>query len=320
MPKSIETQEQALKRVQTGLIKFRLQAEIAAALIWEAKTKKLWTAKYSSWNEFCELGCGYSKQWAHQLFQKYETKLEIDGWISAWGEMRSKSVPTVKSLDSSEAVLLGNKQKKCLSSERTLTITTERKNSFSKDETPRDYSCAYSSTSTPEKRTEETDERDPSDKISRSTPSDVSVAREVSEEYPKRITTTLITREEEDSYGVWLASILVKRGTKTLPKKIDMREVVRAVCKAYKQVTKKTLSVKPADAGQIRRLLESGITLEEFIETGEKAWLSKSFLARYSHQPAMFVKHYGNIRNEMAEETEKQESAKSVNPQNYLNA
>src|SRR5207245_5489614 len=77
-------------------------------------------------------------------------------------------------------------------------------------------------------------------------------------------------------------------------------EAIRSVCSAYKKVTSKTLSVKPLDAGQLRRLLESGITLEEFIEVGEKAWKSDGFLARgQSHQLATFVKHYGNIRNEI---------------------
>src|SRR6266550_1295030 len=115
MSKPIESIKQACRRIQQGLIAYRHQTEIAAALVWEAKTKKVWVDDYSSWSEFCEKGCGYTRQWADQLFKKYQTKVQIDILETANIEGHSKSMPSVKSLDASEAENKGNSHKKCLS-------------------------------------------------------------------------------------------------------------------------------------------------------------------------------------------------------------
>ena len=145
-------------------------------------------------------------------------------------------------------------------------------------------------------------DRDPSDKTPASTKEDVAAAREISDVYPKKVSFELQSRAEEDSFVAWTEGMLAARCDKNghvKKPKIDLHAAIKSVCDSYKAVTGKTLPVKPLDAGQLRRLLESGITLEEFIEVGEKAWKSKEFLARYSHQLATFVKHYGNIRHEI---------------------
>ncbi len=146
------------------------------------------------------------------------------------------------------------------------------------------------------------EEVDPADKMEPSMPVDAATAKSfvegTPESFPKTVSFEVLTLEEEYLLHTTFEKILVKRGKKKTSK-IDMRDAIAKVCSAYKRGTGKKLSVKPQDAAQLRRLLESGIELAEFIGVGEKAWKSNSFLSKYSHQLAMFVKHYGNIRNEV---------------------
>jgi len=81
MEKPTETLKQACRRIQQGLILFRKHTETAAALIWEAKTKQVWREDFFSWKEFCEKGCGFTRQWADELFKSYQTRIEIEHWF-----------------------------------------------------------------------------------------------------------------------------------------------------------------------------------------------------------------------------------------------
>lgn len=145
----------------------------------------------------------------------------------------------------------------------------------------------------------ERDSIDPADKVPVSTPRDIAVARSIAPLYPKIVQFQLFSSQEEDEFLMWSEGIISKRRQKPNPQKLDLHDAIIKVCNAYKKTTGKTLSVKPADAGQLRRHLDSGITLEEFIGVGEKAWKSNGFFARQSHRLISFVKHYENVRNEI---------------------
>jgi hypothetical protein len=58
--------------------------------------------------------------------------------------------------------------------------------------------------------------------------------------------------------------------------------------------------VKPPDAAQLRRHLEDGMSLDELIKLGEKAWASKEFWALQSHRLATFISNYGIIQEEVS--------------------
>ena len=142
--------------------------------------------------------------------------------------------------------------------------------------------------------------------VPKATPADVVVARAVvlpvstSEVYPQVFTFEVQNQFELDSFRVLAEKTLVKRQKKNGKQKIDIGDAVRKVCSAYKRVKGKNLSVKPADAAQLRRHLECGMSLDEFISVGEKAWMSESFWSKnQSHQLSTFVKHYGTIREEI---------------------
>lgn len=125
-----DTPEAAFKRVQSGLILFKNQTEAAAKLIWEAKTRQLWKLRYSSWKEFCEIGCGYGVRWSDQLFQKYQVKLDENAALFSGEKTPCKQVvPSKRSPLASEAILLRNNEEKCLSSEQTLTSGKSAKKS-----------------------------------------------------------------------------------------------------------------------------------------------------------------------------------------------
>lgn len=315
MKLAIETRQQAYKRITDGIRQFVNHSVGAMKLVQEAKRLEIWKDKWSSWQEYCEKEFGKSRQRAWELLDVAST---ID-------EIKSVRLADIES-GKNKAILdnLNRRQADALKGlppvQKAEVLAKAIQAQGGKSPKPETINgvrraCAefgdgtYRGHDASDFYTQKRDEIDPADKISSSTKDDVAAAQEVSERYPKVLSFEVITRQEEVQYHTAIQDIIVKRGTKPTPRKIDMHEAVRSVCVAYKRVTGKTMSVKPLDAGQLRRLLESGIELQEFIEVGEKAWKSGGFLAKHSHQIAMFVKHYGNIRNEI-------ESPKNSLPQN----
>jgi len=67
--KYTDTEESAFERIATGLRNFRGQTEAVAALILEARVRQIWRLKYSSFREFCEVECGFSRQWCYMLIR-----------------------------------------------------------------------------------------------------------------------------------------------------------------------------------------------------------------------------------------------------------
>jgi hypothetical protein len=190
------------------------------------------------------------------------------------------------------------------------TIAKVRRSSFDPDLIPRNNDNAYTrrvSGNDVPRVTIEREDIDPADKMPKATPEDVVSARAVAlppestlEVFPRVFSFEVHSQEELDSFRVLEKKILVKRGSKNGHAKIDLHDAIAKVCNAYKRVKGRNLSVKPADAAQLRRQLESGTTLEEFIATGEKAWTAKSFwCVNHANQMSTFVKNYDNIREEI---------------------
>lgn len=154
-------------------------------------------------------------------------------------------------------------------------------------------------------------EKDPADRLPQSTREDVIVARAVvlpaSTDplvFPHPFTIMIEDQDEEDFMQICAEKLLVKREKKNRAKKktvprIDMKDAIIKVKAAYKRIKGREMSVKGLDASQLRRHLESGMKLDEFLSVAEKAWVSKGWWARnQSHQLSTFVKHFGTIREE----------------------
>ena len=320
--KAIESLKQACRRIQQGLIAYRHQTEIAAKLVWEAKTKRVWMEDYSSWSEFCERGCGYSRQWADQLFKKYQTKVQIEILETGKIEACSKSMPSVKSLDTSKAINKGILPKSAFKNLISPSVVDGVKKTAKSGPCAEFGDGTYRGVETSEFYVE----RDPADKMPKATPEDVVSARAAASPpeitlsvFPHPFTVIVEDQEEEDFMTICSEKLLAKRNKKNGHPKINMQDAIAKVKSAYKRVKGKQMAVKPMDAGQLRRHLEDGMELDELIAVGEKAWVSNEFWSKgQSHQLSTFVKHFGTIRNEVTQETEKQQAAKSVNPQNYL--
>jgi hypothetical protein len=286
MKQAIETRQKAYKRITDGIRSFVNHSVGVMKLIQEAKRTEIWKERWSSWQEYCEKEFGKSRQRIYEL-------LEVAGTID---EIKSVCLADIES--GKNKAILENLNRRQTQQLRGL-YPLEKAEVLAKSIVAEGGKSPKPSTIATARADYEID---PADQISKSTPGDVATARmvqldETALKYPKLFTFEVLTSEEEGYLQVSAEKILVKRGHKN--GHADLHDAIIQVCNAYKRVTGKTLSVKPLDAGQLRRLLQSGITLEEFIETGEKAWKSNGFLARQSHQIAMFVKHYGNIRNEV---------------------
>ena len=340
---AIETRSQTYKRITDGIRQFINHSVGARKLIQEAKRTEIWKDKWSSWQEYCEKEFGKSRQRAYELLEVAETIDEIKSVCLADIEsgknkeilenLNRRQVAELKGLTPDQKAGVFHKAVAVSGGKapKPETIAKVRRSSFDPDTEPRDNVSCYLSgpvSGNVPRDTIDREERDPADKMPKSTPEDVVAARMAvnptadeknSLRYPHLFSFAVNSYEEEQVLQVAKEKILVKRGSKNGHSKIDMRDAIAKVCLSYKGVTGKKLSVKPMDAGQLRRLFESGITLEECIEVGERAWVSREFWSKgQSHQLATFVKHFGTIRNEVTQETEKQQAAKSVNPQNYL--
>ena len=303
MKTAIETRPQAYKRITDGIRQFINHSVGARTLIKEAKRTEIWKEKWSSWQEYCEKEFGKTARRAYQLLEIADTIDEIKS-VKPFHTESEENKEILQNLNSRQAAEL-----KGLPPEEKAEVF-HKAVSVSGGRAPKPETIAKVRRSgfdaDMESRSASRDEIDPVDRISKSTPGDVAVARMAIEQpegtnsYPHIFSFEVNSYEEEKYLQVAKEKILVKRGSKNGHAKLDLHDAIAKVCNAYKAATSKTLSVKPLDAGQLRRLLQSGITLEEFIETGEKAWKSDGFLARHSHQIAMFVKHYGNIRHEIS--------------------
>lgn len=292
--KALESRAQAYKRITNGILQFINHSVGTAKLIHEAKRLQIWKEKWSSWQEYCEKEFGQSRQRAYQLLDVASTIEEIQS-VKPFDTESGKNKEILHDLTSRQAVEL----KGLAPEEKARVLTDAIKAEGGKTPKPSTIATVRAAAQLPARRSVFDGDVDPADRMPKSTKADVVVALELSTVYPKVLSFEVINSEEEVRYNTVIQAILVKRGVKKNPEKFDMHDAVRQVCNAYKRCTGKTMSVKALDAGQLRRLLESGIELSEFIEVGEKAWKATSFLAKYSHQIAMFVKHYGNIRNEL---------------------
>lgn len=317
MTKAIESRSQAFKRITSALRNYANHSVGAMKLIQEAKALEIWKEKYSSWREYCEKEFGQSRQHIYKLLDTANTVKEIQS-VAQCDTESAKNKEILANLTSRQAAELKGLQPEEKAKVFNLAIEAEggkapkpitlanarsaaqlpprRRSSFDPDLTKRNYGNPYSSNV------------DPADKIPNATPEDVVVARAVvlpiestpDEVFPQMFSFELHDQDEKDSFRVFSEKILVKREKKKRRPKINMRDAVVKVKEAYKRVKGKELSVKPKDAGQLRRHLESGMTLEEFIEVAEKAWASEKWWARnQSHQLASFVKHFGTIREEI---------------------
>jgi len=307
MKQVIESRSQTYKRITDGIRKYVEQdtADVMR-LIQEAKRTEIWKEKWSSWREYCENEFGKTPRWAYQLLEVASTIDEIQS-VKPFHTESGKNKEILHNLNTRQAQELKglppSKKAKVLA----MAIAKEGGKSPN-PETIASTRAACSEFSGGTYRGHDAsdfyirrrDEIDPADKMPASTKADVALAREASDLYPKKVSFELLSRAEEDSFVAWSEGVLARRGHKNGHAKLDMRGAIRSVCDAYNKATGRKLSVKPMDAGQLHRLLESGITLEEFIEVGEKAWVSNEFWARgQSHQLCTFVKQYGNIRKEV---------------------
>lgn len=321
---ALESRTQTYKRITDGLRKyFEQDTPDAMRLVQEAKSTEIWKEKWSSWSEYCEKEFGKTRRWANQLLEIARVIDEIESgkpFPASSGEnkailhnLNTRQVAELKGLAPEEKAKVfhlaveaeGGKPPKpstIANARSAAQLPPRRRSSFDPDPVEKNYKSAYSSAI------------DPADKIEKATPEDVVVARAVvlptestPEVFPQMFSFELHDQAEKDSFRVLAEKIIVKRNKKNGHPKIDMKDAIAKVCSAYKRVKGRTLSFKPADAAQLRRQLESGTTLEEFIAVGEKAWMAPSGgsfkLSKFSHQIAMFVKHFENIREEVSNPT-----------------
>ncbi len=72
-----DSDEDAFRRITKGLIEWRNSTAKAMALILECKEREIWKLKYASFKEFCELECGFTKQWGYDLLKASKIVKEL---------------------------------------------------------------------------------------------------------------------------------------------------------------------------------------------------------------------------------------------------
>lgn len=299
MKQEIETRSQIYKRITDGI---RNHTVGLMKLVQEAKRLEIWKEKWSSWQEYCEKEFGFSRQRAYQLIDVAETIEEIesvkesDEKVSNMFDTESgKNKEILHNLNTRQATALKRlppgKKAEVLHAAITVeggkpptqaTINGVRK-AMVGDE--RDYSNVYCS----EPRVH-------------TTAQDSALAYEFAG-YPKTIAITVRSEDEETAVRRLIAEFTEKHGENESASKTPVRDLLRKLTSAYKELTGKTLIVTGADAGQIKRLVQiNGVSCtDEIVLTFRKACQAKTgFWATQSHQLSTFVKHYGNIREEVS--------------------
>lgn len=72
-----DSDKEAFTRISEALINWRDATIDLAAVVSEAKEREIWKLKYDSWNDFCQIECGITKQWANKLVLATKTMKEI---------------------------------------------------------------------------------------------------------------------------------------------------------------------------------------------------------------------------------------------------
>ena len=192
------------------------------------------------------------------------------------------------------------------------------KGGFQADPIPRDNSRAYLS-DVPCGETEK--DYPASEPRVHTTPEDTALAHEFAG-YPKTIAVIVHNEQEEFDVRKLMVNFADRHGETESASKTPARDLIRKLTGAYKELTGRTLLVTGADAAQVKRLIQmNGVSCrDEIVLTFRTACQATSgwYATNKSHQLSTFVQNYNSIRNELAQESQKQDKAKSINPQNYI--
>lgn len=285
----LESRAQAFNRVMNRIRRFlEIDSVEVAKSIREARDKELWKEKYSSWSECCEKEFGKSRQRLHQIIEgvnvieAIQTSNAFDasdpGNKAILHNLSTRQVKALSNLptDKQAEILTVAIKKSDGKSPKVETITTARL----KVTADTDNLWAYTNP-----------------------PRDVHTTKQDTETaiefagYPKEIRVTVKNAQEE----LEVRSLLKRLESNDGAKKNVVRDLIASLVRTYKELTGKKLVITGADAGQIRRLvkLNGEDCSGEIIDVFSKACKADGFFARQSHQISTFVKHFGNIRNEV---------------------
>ena len=293
-----KTEQTRLQELETKVINGQKTfIEVGHALT-AIKREKLYRQKADTFDEYCQKTFGWGRQRAYQ----------ICAGVAVWDQAKEAGKPAPENERQARKLLEDSKPKNV---NHGLHLSPMDERVTQKSALKAGPCSEFGNGTYGDKEASSFYANDPADKIQRSKPEDGIAARsavllDVStpEVFPQMFSFEVNDQTEKDSFRVLAEKILVKRNKKNSRPMIDLQDAIAKVCSAYKRIKGRTLSFKSADAAQLRRQLEGGTTLEEFIAVGEKAWqapVNGQFkLSKFSHQIAMFVKHFENIREEVS--------------------